>query len=229
LSKADHDRVHAAIAVVEAQTSGEIFCVVTHEAGRYREVSFAWAAAVALLLPPLSLALGLKPSFFMAAVLTLLENGWVASHVGSLNAEVAAALIGYAAVQATLFVLVMALVAWAPARRLLTPAPLKRAQVHARAMEQFAHRLHTANAATGILVFAALAERRVEIIADEAIHAKVPPKTWDRAVQAALGPIRAGDTPGGLIAAIEICGAALIEHCPSNGARGPDADDVVEI
>jgi len=89
LSQADHDRVRAAIAQAEQRTSGEIFCVVAHESGRYGEVGFAWAAAAALLAPPLSLVLGVKPSFFMAAMLTLLENGWVASHVGSLNAEVA--------------------------------------------------------------------------------------------------------------------------------------------
>lgn len=229
LSRADHDRVHAAIAEAEQRTSGEIFCVVAHESGHYREVGFAWAAATALLAPPLSLVLGLKPSFFMAAVLTLLENGWVASHVGSLNAEVATALVGYAAVQAALFVAVLAATSLAPVRRLLTPSLLKKAQVHARAMEQFAHRLHATRAATGVLIFASLAERRVEIVADEAIHAKVTPQTWDRAVQAALGPISSGEAANGLIAAIEICGAALAEHCPPDGARVVADDDVIEI
>ena len=229
LSKADHDRVHAAIALAEQRTSGEIFCVVAHESGHYREVGFAWAAAAALLAPPLSLVLGLKPSFFMAAVLTLLENGWVASHVGSLNAEVATALVGYAVIQAALFVAVLAAASLAPIRRLLTPGLLKKAQVHARAMEQFAHRLHATRAATGVLIFASLAERRVEIVADEAIHAKVAPKTWDRAVQAALEPIRAGDAARGLIAAIEICGAALAEHCPPGAEPASSNDDVVEI
>jgi putative membrane protein len=229
LSKADHDRIRAAIAQVEQRTSGEIFCVVARESGHYREVGFAWAAAAALLAPPLSLVLGLKPSFFMAAVLMLLENGWVASHVGSLNAEVAAALVGYAAVQAALFVLVLAAASLAPVRRPLTPATLKKAQVHAKAMEQFAHRLHTTRAATGVLIFASLAERRVEIVADEAIHAKVAPGTWDSAVRAALGPLRAGDAASGLIAAIEICGAVLAEHCPPDGDHDQSNDDVVEI
>jgi putative membrane protein len=229
LSKTDHDRIHAAIAQAEQRTSGEIFCVVARESGRYREVSFAWAAAAALLAPPLSLVLGLKPSFFMAAMLTLLENGWVASHVGSFNAEVATALVGYAAVQAALFLAVLAATSQAPVRRLLTPGPLKKAQVHARAMEQFAHRLHATRAATGILIFASLAERRVEIVADEAIHAKVAPMTWDRAVQAALRPIRSGDTATGLIAAIEICGAALAEHCPAGAEQASTNDDVIEI
>ena len=229
LSKADHDRIHAAIAQAEQRTSGEIFCVVAHESGRYREVGFAWAAAAALLAPPLSLVLGLKPSFFMAAVLTLLENGWVASRVGNLNAEVATALVGYAAIQAALFVIVLAAISLAPIRRLLTPGLLKKAQVHARAMEQFAHRLHATRAATGVLIFASLSERRVEIVADEAIHAKVAPLTWDRAVQSALGPIRAGDTARGLIAAIEICGTALAEHCPPGAEPVSSSDDVVEI
>jgi putative membrane protein len=229
LSKQDHEHIHAAIAAVEARTSGEIYCVVAHEAGHYREVAFAWAAAVALLAPPLSLALGLKPSFYMAAVITLLDNGWVAAHVGGLNAAAAAALVGYAAVQAGLFILVLTLVSWAPVRRWLTPGPLKRAQVHARAMEQFAHRLHVSSAAAGVLIFAALAERRVEIVADEAIHSRVEPSTWDQAVEAALAKIKAGDTAAGLAAAIEICGAALAEHCPSDGPHQGPADDLAEI
>ena len=229
LSKADHDRVHAAIAEAEQRTSGEIFCVVTREAGHYREVGFAWAAAVALLAPPLSLALGVRPSFYMAAVISLLDNGWVAAHVGGLNAAVAAALVGYAGVQAALFLAVLVLFMWPPLRRLLTPGPLKLAQVHARAMEQFAHRLHATKAETGILIFAALTERRVEIVADEAIHARVPPRTWERAVQAAVGPIRAGDTAAGLIAAIGVCGDLLAEHCPSNGPHEPSGDELVEI
>jgi putative membrane protein len=229
LSKADHTRIHDAISEAERRTSGEIFCVVAQEAGHYREVAFAWAAAVALLAPPLSLLLGLRPSTYMAAIMTLLDNSWVASHVGGLNAAVAVALVGYAAVQAGLFILVLTLMSIAPVRRLLTPGPVKQVQVHARAMEQFAHRLHATRAATGVLVFASLAEHRVEIVADEAIHAKVGRGTWDRAVQAALQSIRAGDTAAGLIAAIRICGEVLAEHCPSVGASDDSNNDVIEI
>jgi putative membrane protein len=229
MSLADHDRIHAAIAQAEQRTSGEIFCVVAKESGHYREAPFAWAAGAALLAPPLSLVLGLKPGFFLAAVRVVLENGWMASRVGGRSAEAATALVGYAAVQIMLFVIVLTLVSLAPVRRALTPGALKQAQVHANAMEQFAHRLHATRADTGILIFASLAERRVEIIADEAIHAKVAPGTWDKAVAAALGPLRHGDAAAGLIAAIEICGAVLAEHYPSDAASEPSAGDVVEI
>ena len=229
LSKADHDRVHAAIAQAEQATAGEIFCVVAQESGTYREVSFAWAGATALLAPPLSLLLGLKPSFFLAAVLTVMSNGWVIAHAGSVNAAVATTLLGYAVLQAALFVAVLGVLALKPVRRLLTPGSLKRGHVHTRAMEQFAHRLHATRAVTGVLVFASLAERRVEIVADEGIHAKVGTEVWDAAVKAALGPIREGDTARGLIAAVEICGRALAEHCPADGSEHVVSDDVVEI
>jgi putative membrane protein len=229
LSKADHDRIHAAIATAEEATSGEIFCVVARESGTYREVPFAWAAAAALLAPPLSLLLGVKPSFFLAGMMMVMSNGWVVAHAGGINTAVMASLIGYAALQVVLFLVVLALAMLAPVRRLLTPRSLKHAHVHARAMEQFAHRLHATRAATGVLIFASLAERRVEIVADETIHAKVGTPTWDRAVQAALGPIREGDPARGLIAAIEICGKALAENCPPDGAAHVISDDVLEI
>jgi len=60
------------------------------------------------------------------------------------------------------------------------PGAVKHTHVHARAVEQFAHRLHNTDGATGVLIFASLAERRVEIIADEDIHAKVGDPVWDQ-------------------------------------------------
>ena len=59
LSKSDHTRIAQAITQAESKTSGEIFCVLTHEVSRYREVPLAWAAAAALLVPPLLALAGL--------------------------------------------------------------------------------------------------------------------------------------------------------------------------
>jgi putative membrane protein len=234
LSKAGHDRVHAAIAEAEQRTSGEIFCVVARESGHYREVVFAWAAAAALLAPPVALVLGLQPSVFSTVLSALLGDGWAASlGSGVANAETVSALVGYAAAQAALFVIVLAMASFTAVRRALTPGPVKHAHVHAKAIEQFAHRLHATRAATGVLIFASLAERRVEIIADETLHAKVAPGTWEGAVQAALRSIKAGDLAAGLITAIETCGAVLAEHCPSDATsdtlRESSPDDVAEI
>ncbi len=225
LSAADHDRIHDAIAAVEARTSGEVTCVVAQESSRYREVPLAWAAAVALIAPPIALALGVRPF----AVIALAQNGWTEADVGSAHAAVMTALVGYALVQAVLFALAGGLVSIGPVRRILTPGFVARGHVHARAMEQFAHRMHRSKAATGVLIYASLAERRVEVVADAAIHKKVGEGAWKQAVVSAVGLIRQGDVAGGLVAAVEVCGEALARHFPDDGAPPRDEDLVSEV
>ncbi len=221
LTQADHQRVHDAIAVAEAPTTGEIFCVVAQESGAYREVPFAWAAGLALAAPPLALLVGLKPWTDLGG------SDW--SEMAS-GPDPMTLLLGYAIVQAALFAAALLITSLPAVRRLLTPPSIKRDRVHARALEQFAHRLHATEAETGVLIYASLAERRVEVIADEVIHAKVGDAAWDRAVKAALGPIKAGDTTAGLLAAIDACGAVLAEHCPLTGARAsPPGGEVWEV
>ena len=227
LSTADHQRVHDAIEAAEKATSGEIFCVVAKESATYREVPFAWAAAIALAGPPLALVFGLRPSVPM---MLALQSGWSVGHASALGDDLTTSLITYAVMQVLLFVVALMVTSIPFVRRLLTPNSLKRAHVHARAMEQFAHRLHTTTASTGVLVFASLAERRVEVIADELIHKKVGEKPWDQAVAAAVGPIRKGDAAGGLTAAIAICGTVLAKECPPVDGMAPGADrELVDI
>ena len=230
LSAGDTERLHAAIAEAETRTSGEIYCVVAKASSTYREAALAWAAGVALLAPLLALLLGFRPAAVVELLLEVVQSGWTVSQVGAASAMVTSALVGYAALQAVLFAAVLGLASLPAMSERLTPAGVKRQHVHARAMEQFTHRLHATSASTGILIYVSLAERQVEIIADEAIHKEVAAGEWDRAVKAALAPIRAGDVAGGLIAAIAVCGAALAEHFPSDGAaRTPDGDHLAEI
>ena len=51
MSDADKARIADAIRAAETKTSGEIFCVLAHNAGAYRLVPIAWAAALALIVP----------------------------------------------------------------------------------------------------------------------------------------------------------------------------------
>jgi putative membrane protein len=226
LNPADHDRLHAAIAQAETATTGEIFCIVARESAAYREVPIAWAAIVALLGPLLALTLGVRP----ARLLAPLQGGWTAAHAGALEAASMAAVVGYAGLQVILFTVTLALVSIPPIRGLLTPGFVKRAHVHSRAFEQFVHRRHLGRASTGVLIYASSAERCIEIVADEDIHEKVGEAYWDAAIKAATAKIRAGDPAGGLIAAVELCGKALAEHFPSDGAaRAAETDDVSEV
>ena len=78
-------------------------------------------------------------------------------------------------------------------------------------------------ARTGVLVFVAVAEHYVEIIADEGINALVPPGTWDKAVADFVEQVRAGRVTEGFLAVVETVGTRLAEHFP------PPPDDSDEL
>jgi putative membrane protein len=163
-------------------------------------------------------------------LLDSLEGGWTIAHSGAVEGALATGAAAYALIQLALFAIVLVIVAIPPVRRVLTPGFVKRTHVHARAVELAAHRRHAIGAPASVIIYASTAERRIEIVADDAIHAKVGDAAWNEAMAAALAAIRRGDTVAGLIAAIERCGQALAEHFPADGALRPEpADDLTEV
>lgn len=221
LKAEDHERVHRAIAAAEAKTTGDIACVVAKESARYSEVPLGWAAVAALAAPPVALLVGVRP----ALLVDRLQGGWMVARPAGIDEALSTGAAAYALAQIALFVIVLAIVSVPAVRRALTPGFIKRQHVHSRALELAAHRSHSIGAPASVLIYASAAERRVEILADDAIHAKVGDAAWNEAMDAALKAIKGGDAAGGLIAAIERCGAALAEHFPSDGRAHPEPDD----
>jgi putative membrane protein len=211
LSEAEHDRIAAAVAAAELKTSGEIYCVLAPRVSEYRETPLAWAAGAALVLPALAVLVGWRPETLLDLI-----NGWSAGHRGDSSF---AALAVYALSQAVVFVIAALLVAAGPIRRWLTPASLKAERVHRAAMEQFlAKGLHLTRGRTGVLIFASLAERRAEVVADEGIYAAAPKQVWDEVVQLLIAGLERNKAADGFIAAIQRSGEILAEHVPP----GPD-------
>ena len=218
LTPEDHERITAAVAKAEEGTSGDIFCVLAGEVSTYREIPIAAGAAAALLVPPIVLAFGLRP--LMDAITA---GGWTASQASALPAELGSALTGYAIAQLLIFALVAIIVSLAPVRRLMTPRFLKRHRVRKAAFHHFAAaHSHAKDSETGVLIFVALVERQVEVLADAAIHAKAGDAVWRQAADAVQAGMRQPDPTAGIEQAIAICGAALKAHFPSDGARIAD-------
>jgi putative membrane protein len=226
LSAAEHQRVHEAILAAEAKTAGDIACIVARESASYREVPIAWAAIAAVAAPPILLLLGLRP----AAAVAWIEGGWLVPVTGGVDEALTIGAVAYAAAQALIFAVVLAIVAIPAVRRAFSPGFVKHAHVHARAMELYAHRRHVSAAPASILIYASMAERRVEIIASDDIHAKCGEAPWQEAVAAAAAELKKGAAAAGLIAAINRCTTALAAHYPPDGKpRTPDPDDVTEV
>ena len=201
----DRQRVGAAVTAAESHTAGEIVTILAARSDDYRDVALAWSALVALLA---LVALALAPDFYIG-LYDHLTGTW-ASH------WTPARLLGLAAFVAALkFAGTWLILLWHPLRLALVPAPIRKGRVHARAVSAFrigAERRTTGR--TGILIYLSLAERRAEIVADEAISSKVAPEVWGDALAAMLTELKAGRMADGLIAAAGKVGAVLAEHFP---------------
>jgi putative membrane protein len=203
ISDADRTRIAGAIRTAESRTSGEIFCVLANNAGTYRLMPIAWAAVIALIAP----------------IPFLLLTEWEARTVY--------------VIQLLAFILAAIGLSRESIRFFIVPRRMKRERAHAAAMRQFlAHGMQKTEGRTGVLIFAAAAERYVEVIADGGINAKVTQEVWDQAVASLIGAIKDGRAGDGFVAAIEQCGAVLAEHFPlPPGSVNPDElpDRLVEI
>jgi putative membrane protein len=210
LSAIEEDRIEAAVIEAEEGTSGEILCVLAGEVSKYREVPIAYAAAVSLALPPILLALSVRP---LAA---FVDDLWALAQAGALERELSLALGIYAAAQIALFLITFAIVSIPAVRRRLTPRTLKSHRVAKAAHHQFVSiSARAMGSETGVLIFVALDDRQVQILADAGIHDKVGDPVWNKAVAAIGTAMSAGHDPtSGIIEAVKICGAALKEHYP---------------
>ena len=203
----DRARIAEAISTAEQQTSGEIFCVVSRRVSAYIDVSLTWAAAMALL----------APIVFIPFVLDFRwpGDGWEAAHEAGQAATTGQALALYALSQAVVFVGVFLLTRIPALRRLATPPAIRRARVREAALQQFlAHGVHVTEKRTGVLIFAAMDEQQVELIADEGIYAKVDEDAWAQAVAVLTRELRADRPVEGFAAAIDLCGQVLARHFP---------------
>ena len=111
-----------------------------------------------------------------------------------------------------------------PLRLALTPGATKHRRARRRAVAIFqAAAAGRTTAKTGVLIYLSLAERRAEIVADEAILKLTDDHTWGEAMHALISEVREGRPADGIVAAIERVGAVLAEHFPRS------ADDKNEI
>lgn len=93
----------------------------------------------------------------------------------------------------------------------------------ARAIEQFGRLgVWDTEHNNGVLIYVLFAERRVEIVADRGIAARVPPSEWEAVCRAVEVEFRDGRFREGSLAAIAGVGGLLARHFPA--AKG-DRDE----
>ena len=213
LTEGDHKRIAEAITKAESKTTGEIFCVLAHDVAHYREVPLLWGVVAALIGPPLLVLTGLH-----RLALASIFSSWTDDSARAMEGLILRALTTYGLLQAGLFFVTVIVVSLPFARSAMTPGFLRRHHVRQAARHHFAAAgLHLSDAEPHVLIFASLADRRVELVAHDAIHKAVGEGPWAASVAAVVDGIRHGKPGDGFVKGIEICGAALAEHFPSDG------------
>jgi putative membrane protein len=184
-----------AVRAAERRTRGEIVLMVVRACDEYG--SAGWRLGVALAVA----------AFCGLHAFAAPQPWWV-----YLLAQLAGLLLGHA------------LARFDPLRRLLLGPRLAEERVHERARSAFLENgLARTHGRTGILLFVALLERRVVVLADAGIHGVLDPgESWEEVVELALEGLRSGRAVQGLEAAIGRCGEILVHHFPVSPERNTD-------
>jgi len=185
LSQEDQRRISEAIRAAEANTAGEIVCVLARASSNYMTYATAWSALLALIAP------------------------WVLIALTNLSVrEIFLA-------QIVLFVVLFLILSESSLGRILVPHRARRAEAHRAAMEQFMIRgMARKKNRAGVLIFVSLAEHYARIVADDGIASKVDQSVWQDAIDTLLSCAGEGEIAEGFVIAVEKCGHVLAEHFP---------------
>jgi len=95
-----------------------------------------------------------------------------------------------------------------------------------RALDIFSHlRIWDTAHDNGVLIYLLLADRKVEIIADRGIDAKVGAAGWQQICNAMQDDFRGGNFSGGVIKGIGAVSQQLARHFPGHGANPNELPD----
>ncbi len=191
LSESDRKAIQDAVKSAERHTSGEIVPFIVGRSASY-PVSFWRAAGIFGLV-------GLLLVFILSLTYTGWGLGWLLSTAGHVVATIVFAITG------------LLLVRFVPGvQRRFAGSTAIGAAVRDRASRAFLEEeVFNTRERTGILVLVSLFERRVEVVGDSGINARVDPEDWGSVVEDILMGVKAGKLAEGLVSAIERCGSLL--------------------
>lgn len=208
ISPAQMREIADTVAEAEKKTTGEIALAVVYQSDSYAFVELFIAFCAAFL------------SFFIlflcsAPIWNLLERTvWFPSPT-----QLTAVIGGGAA---TVVFIVYLLVNIPAIDRLIIPNTLKNRRVYARALQHFVESgVYRTTEHSGVLIFVSVLERKVFVIADSGVAAKVAQTEWDGICKIMTGGLKEHQAAHAFISAVKECGKILQEHFP-NKAENPN-------
>jgi putative membrane protein len=202
LGEGERQTIAAEIAGAERETSGEIAVVVLERSDRHPAAD--WLACVLFLSVGSALLAAWipwdRPLFLFALQLLLGAAGFLASR----------SMPGF--------------------KRFFIREERATEMAAEQALQEFyAAGLHRTKDATGVLLFVSLLERRVIVLGDEGIDAKLDEAHWQETDQAILDAVRRGALGIGLVEGVRRCAAVLAEHFPAEGENPDEVPDHVIV
>lgn len=197
----EQKRIHEALIGAEKRTVGEIVPVVVERSDAHP--SAQWLAALCTLL--------------VGSALLEAHLPWHAPH-WLIACQIGLGALGFAAAT------------WLPDLARLFVFESRASEVAEEQAFQEFYRLglHKTHAATGVLIFVSLFERRVIVVGDEGIDKRVGEAHWTATREAILSGIKRGSLADGLVEGIRRCGDELAKHFPwTAGDRNEIPDRVV--
>jgi putative membrane protein len=198
---AQQNATHEALLAAEARTSGEIVPVVLARSDAH--TSADWLSALV--------------AVFLGTLLLASRLPWNDPRA-TLCVQFVLGAFGFA--------LARLVPGW---KRMFVSEQRASAAAEEQAVNEF-HRLGLSrtHARTGVLLLVSLFERRVVVLGDAGIHAKVGDEHWNATRTAILEKVRSGHVDEGLVDGIRASGAVLAQHFPwTEGDRNELPDRVV--
>lgn len=197
LNEANQRRIEEAVVAAERHTAAEFVTVVAHASGDYLHLPTLAAVVATFVISGLALLVPWSLWFGHGA---------------------------FFAAQALLFVALYALARWRPVRFRLVPRVYQLQCARERAHQLFLDLgLASTRERTGVLFFVSVAERYVEIIADQGVTQVIGDDVWQKTVARFTARVRAGQVTEGFLEAIESSGTLLAERLPR---RQDDIDEL---
>jgi len=179
-------RIREAVIAAESKTAGEIVPMIVTSSARYTEVE--------LLGTIIGLFAGMMAEWFWS-------DPW-GSHFFNLWPLIGAT-VGF------IFCRIPQI------KRLIASKSRIADAVHTLALASFTeHGLHYTRDHTGILILVSLLERRIEVLADRGINAKVETGTWQEIVKILTNGLKINHACDAYCKAIERCAEILASHFP---------------
>ncbi|MBB4659811.1 hypothetical protein [Parvularcula dongshanensis] len=194
----ERERIEAAVAEAETRTGAEIVVMVVRHATDYRTVEMTAAGIAALTLPAVLLPFPSVPALMI----------WLC--------------------QLVLFaILGVVLPAVGVGRRLVGKARLARDVRAAAEAEFFAHGLRDTGERAAVLIYAAMAERSVEVLCDTRASEVIGRGEWRGLAGDLARRLKAKQPIEGLTEAAARAGDLLAPHFPPGSGTGNELPDVI--